>query len=104
MWDAENEQFISTGVSAIGSGTSDYTDLTNKPSIESVMLSGNKTASDLGLAKASDLSGKQTKITASGILKGDGSGGVSAATAGTDYGTYSKPTGGIPASDMASAV
>lgn len=31
------------------------------------------------------LSGKQAKITASGILKGNGSGGVSAATAGTDY-------------------
>lgn len=30
-------------------------------------------------------SGKQAKITASGVLKGDGSGGVSAATAGTDY-------------------
>lgn len=29
--------------------------------------------------------GKQAKITASGILKGDGSGGVSAAVAGTDY-------------------
>lgn len=32
-----------------------------------------------------DLSGKQDTITASGILKGDGQGGVSAATAGTDY-------------------
>lgn len=30
-------------------GTSDYTDLTNKPSINSVTLTGNKTASDLGL-------------------------------------------------------
>ena len=29
---------------------------------------------------------KQNKITANGILKGDGSGGVSAATKGTDYG------------------
>ena len=29
--------------------------------------------------------GKQTKITAKGLLKGDGSGGVSAAAAGTDY-------------------
>ena len=29
--------------------------------------------------------GKQNKITASGLLKGDGSGGVSAAVAGTDY-------------------
>ena len=47
---------------------------------------------------------KQAKITASGILKGDGNGGVSAATAGTDYGTYSKPSGGIPASDLASGV
>ena len=35
-----------------GGGTSDYTDLTNKPSINSVTLSGNKTASDLGLIAA----------------------------------------------------
>lgn len=42
------------------------------------------------------------KITASGILKGNGSGGVSAATAGTDYGTYSKPSSGIPLTDLAS--
>ena len=32
-----------------------------------------------------DLSGKQSTITASGILKGDGQGGVSAAVSGTDY-------------------
>lgn len=32
-----------------GGGTSNYNDLTNKPSINSVELSGNKTASDLGL-------------------------------------------------------
>lgn len=31
------------------------------------------------------INGKQAKITASGILKGDGSGGVSGAIAGTDY-------------------
>lgn len=31
------------------------------------------------------INGKQAKITASGILKGDGSGGVSVAIAGTDY-------------------
>ena len=31
------------------------------------------------------LSGKQTSITASGVLKGDGAGSVSAATAGVDY-------------------
>lgn len=51
-----------------------------------------------------DLDGKQDTITASGILKGDGAGGVSAATPGTDYGTYSKPSGGIPSTDMTSAV
>lgn len=52
---------------------------------------------------ASDV-GAQAAITALGILKGNGAGGVSAAVAGTDYGTYSKPSGGIPSSDMTSAV
>lgn len=47
---------------------------------------------------------KQDKITASGILKGDGQGGVAAATPGADYGTYSKPASGIPASDLAAGV
>lgn len=41
-----------TNGSASGGGTTDYTDLTNKPSINSVTLSGNKTASDLGLIAA----------------------------------------------------
>ena len=36
-----------------GQGTMDYGDLTNKPSINSTTLSGNKTSSDLGLAAAS---------------------------------------------------
>lgn len=102
-----------------GGGTSNYNDLSNKPQIQGVTLSGNKTAFDLGLAlsanvptKTSDLTNDsgfvnaagaaaaapvqsvngstgavtvQSTITASGILKGDGSGGVSAAVAGTDY-------------------
>lgn len=51
-----------------GGGTSDYADLSNKPSINGVTLSGNKSASDLSL------------------------------------GTYSKPSGGIPKSDLASSV
>ena len=54
-------------------------------------------------SQASDI-GAQDEITANGILKGDGQGGVTAATPGTDYGTYSKPSGGIPASDLASGV
>lgn len=55
--------------------------------------------------------GKQAKITATGILKGDGAGGVSSATAGTDYATpqqvnakYTKPADGIPTTDMTAAV
>lgn len=47
---------------------------------------------------------RQAKITASGILKGDGAGGVTAAVAETDYGTYSKPSTGIPKADLAQAV
>ena len=51
------------------------------------------TATELGYlsgvtsAVQTQLNGKQTKITASGILKGNGSGAVSAAVAGTDYAT-----------------
>ena len=37
--------------------------------------------------------GKQSKITASGILKGDGTGGVSAAVAGVDYMSATNPRG-----------
>lgn len=51
-----------------GGGTSDYDDLTDKPSINNVTLSGNKTAADL------------------------------------DLGTYSKPSGGIPQTDLAQTV
>ena len=39
----------------------------------------------VGYSIAQAVNGKQTKITASGILKGNGSGSVSAAVAGTDY-------------------
>lgn len=38
-----------------GGGTTDYSDLTNKPQINSVTLSGNKSLSDLGLAAAADI-------------------------------------------------
>lgn len=39
-----------------------------------------------------DVIEKQNKITAAGILKGDGAGGVSAAKAGTDYATPAQVT------------
>jgi len=42
---------LSEGGSGGGGGTSNYNDLTNKPSINGVTLSGNKTTSDLGIDK-----------------------------------------------------
>jgi len=54
----------------VGLGNVDNTSDANKP-----ISSATQTALD----------GKQTKITASGITKGDGNGGITAATAGTDY-------------------
>lgn len=39
-----------------GSGTTDYTDLTNKPSVNGVTLTGNKTTSQLGINIPTDLS------------------------------------------------
>ena len=58
-----------------GGGTSSYADLTNKPQIGGVTLSGNKSAADLSLATASEVAAK-----------------------------YTKPAGGIPATDLAPAV
>lgn len=60
---------------------------------------------------AAALALKQAIINVGGILKGSGNGQVSAAVAGTDYATpaqvdakYTKPAGGIPASDLAAGV
>lgn len=95
---ASNADFDFMWVTGGGGGVTDYDDLDNRPQINSVTLTGDLSASDLGLldslalagyrtANAQDTidAGKQSKITASGILKGDGDGGVTAATAGTDY-------------------
>jgi hypothetical protein len=75
-----------------GDGTSDYTDLSNKPSINGVTLTGNKTAAQLGLGTYSKPSG--------GIPDSD----IASSATWNAKGTYSKPSGGIPASDLASAV
>lgn len=51
-----------------GGGTTDYSDLTNKPQINGVTLSGNKTASDLGVASNGDI----TSIIATGTTNNTG--------------------------------
>ena len=48
-----------------------------------------------------DVIEKQNKITASGILKGDGAGGVSAAVAGTDYQAPAAKATALPTSGTA---
>lgn len=61
--------------SSSGSGTSDYLELENKPQINGVTLTGNKSLTDLEVAAANDVAAK-----------------------------YTKPETGIPASDLSNAV
>lgn len=56
---------LKNGINYSGSGSgsggvSSYNELTDKPSIEGITLSGNKTASDLGLAKSTDIPSTDT--------------------------------------------
>ena len=60
---ASGSDYDTEWIDQSGGGTSDYTDLTNKPSINSVTLTGNKTSSDLGLATASDLSDLEDDVS-----------------------------------------
>jgi hypothetical protein len=52
-----------------GGGTSDYTQLSNKPQINGVTLTGNKSLSDIGAASQSDLEALED-ITGDGQLSG----------------------------------
>lgn len=49
-------------------GTTNYNDLTNKPQIEGHTLTGNKTASSLGLATTSQLNEKVDKVEGSSLM------------------------------------
>lgn len=51
-----------------GGGSSNYTDLTNKPSINNVSLSGNKTAADLGVAAVANGQDLTFSVDNNGIL------------------------------------
>lgn len=96
---SSNTDYATTWVNQSGGGgTSDYTDLTNKPSINDVTLSGNKTAAELGLATPSDI----PTVPVQSVNNKTGAVTLSASDVGA--GTYSKPSGGIPKSDLASAV
>lgn len=64
IWDVEAQEYRDTGVAASGGGggTTDYTTLTNKPSINGVELSGNKTADDLNLQPKGDYATTSGKL------------------------------------------
>jgi len=105
-------------------GTTTYTALNDKPQINGVTLSGNKTAQDLGLAAESDIpdvpvqsvNGKTGAVNLSasdvGAMPDSYVAPVSSVNGKTgavnlnaaDVGAYAKPSDGIPASDLASAV
>lgn len=83
----------SGGVTAAASGT-DYalpsaipTASTTNPSMDGTASYGSGTSYARSNHVHPTDTSRQAKITASGLLKGDGSGGVSAATSGTDYQT-----------------
>lgn len=57
VWDVNAGDWVDTHVSAGGSGVTDYDDLTNRPQINGNLLSGNKSAGDLGLASNAPMTG-----------------------------------------------
>lgn len=59
--DGQDKQALFPNISGDGE-VSDYADLTNKPSINSVTLSGNKTSSDLGVLDAPATAGTEGQV------------------------------------------
>lgn len=68
LYQMVDELEASGGGGGGGGGTTNYNDLSNKPSIEGQQLVGNKTASDLGLATTSQLNRKVDKEEGSSLM------------------------------------
>lgn len=73
-----------------GGGTSDYTDLTNKPQINGITLNGNKSLANLGIAAAVDIPTLVSGLNTTGTVKNG-----SSVTSATGY-TASPIISGIP--------
>lgn len=58
-YDADQGKWVNGTVGGGGGGTSDYTDLNNKPKINNVTLAGNKSLGDLGIVEATALTNAQ---------------------------------------------
>lgn len=97
VWDFANEEYVDTGISASGGNVMSVNGKTGAvvlnaedvgalPDDTSIPTKTSELENDSGfLTEHQSLAGKQDKITASGLLKGDGDGGVSAAEPGVDY-------------------
>ena len=76
VWDVTAGDWVDTGVSAGGGGVTDYDDLTNRPQINGFMLTGNKTAADLGLATDAAMTGASSgSAGAKGLVPAPAAGG-----------------------------
>ena len=131
----DQEGNVLTINSTASGGTSDYTDLTNKPKINNVELNGNKTLNDLGIQPAGNYLTEETDPTVPSYVKNISQTDITSWNNKSDFsgnyndltnkptipaevtestvsgwgftkntGTYSKPNGGIPKTDLASAV
>ena len=83
-----------------GGGTMNYNDLTNKPQINGVELTGNKTSSDIGIQPLITADNKLSYTLVSGL-------GTAATTASTDYATAAQGAladSAVQPSDMNSAL
>ena len=67
-----------------GGGTTDYTDLDNKPKINNITLTGNKTSTDLGLLEPSDITASKSGDTTTIYVDGTAIAQVKDGTAGAD--------------------
>lgn len=76
VWDVTAGDWVDTGVSAGGGGVTDYDNLTNRPQINGFMLTGNKTATDLGLASDAAMTGASSgSAGAKGLVPAPAAGG-----------------------------
>ena len=91
LFTAKDLKTVQDNITALNSGKAESSAVpaasTASPKMDGTAAAGTSTAYAKGDHVHPTDTSRQAKITASGILKGDGNGGVTAATAGTDYAT-----------------
>lgn len=89
LFTAKDLRDVQNNITALNTGKAESsavpTASTSTPAMDSTGSAGSGTTYARGNHVHPTDTSRQAKITASGILKGDGSGGVTAATSGTDY-------------------